>query len=1081
MGKLYLLLAGLVLVVFITPLDAQGIYQFWGTTQEGAESGAGTLFTLKPNGTAQHIKPAFTYPVSGRAPSSQAPTAFDGKLYGLMRYGGMNDDGIIYEYDPATGIFKKLIDLFYHGISHPYSNFVLHNNKMYATSADGGQGYGTIFQFDPVNKTCSKKADFNLQLGTRPHGELTWTNDKFYGLATSAGVTGGGTIFSFDPVGNELEKRYDFSQATGSGPFGSLQLLNNLLWSTTASGGASNKGVIFSFDPDTDEYQKKIDFTNNTGHSPDGGLVLYGTYFYGVTVSGGAFNEGTLYQYDPLLNSIAKRVDMSASNGSRPGGYLCVHNFRLYGITQSGGNYNSGVIFEFNPFNQSYLVKHELTASEGRYSWGGMMDYEDKLYGFTSGGAAFDDGAFYQYDPVTDELENQVEFGSYDLRHPGGNLLYADHRVFGITTGGGPAQDGGIYEYDLETQKYTIRYLFNDAAGDISIVRNSGLTLHTDGKIYGTLPSGGANDGGTLFSFDPSINLFTKLYDFSNSTGINPDGQLVSYNGKLYGVTRAGSNNNLGTLFEYLPTTNELSVRVVIDKNKGEYINGQMVVYNDRFYGTAAAGGTYGYGTIWEYNPVINGFATKYHFEGQPDGQGMQHGLELMDGKLYGVAYGGLNSSGMIFEMIPGATTITPLHQFATQGVRSASSTLLAHNHKLYGYALRGESPVSNSGIFEFDPVTKILVPRTDFFEINGADPSPGRILRAPAMVASGVPGQCETSGGAVIDAANFNEWVPFTNDNGDAIAEIKANGNVLGRVNVKYYVHDADTRKDGNGNIYLDRNITITVDNQPSTPVSLRLYVRKTEFTKLKATPNSGLFTHGQLQVFKNEDECSASLDKPATAVATIPNAWGADYVYEADVTSFSSFYFGKNTISVLPVHILSFTGSNDGTTNKLEWAASCTEAVTFYVERSANGSSFNTIGTVNANASDCGAGFTLTDPDADGSFYYRIRMVEGNTAPTYSSVIFIKRGDVLTLSALVSPNPVAGETIGLLVTSPGNKRVNIAVLDMNGRTATKKSMDIVKGSNRISLPGGGLSNGFYFIRIDDGVKPLTIKFIKK
>ena len=61
---------------------------------------------------------------------------------------------------------------------------------------------------------------------------------------------------------------------------------------------------------------------------------------------------------------------------------------------------------------------------------------------------------------------------------------------------------------------------------------------------------GGANNFGTLFSFDPATNTQVKLIDFNTAQGTNPTGSLIqASNGKLYGMTYGGGSGNYGVIF----------------------------------------------------------------------------------------------------------------------------------------------------------------------------------------------------------------------------------------------------------------------------------------------------------------------------------------------------------------------------------------------------------------------------------------------------------------------------------------------------------------------------------------------------
>jgi hypothetical protein len=346
--------------------------------------------------------------------------------------------------------------------------------------------------------------------------------------------------------------------------------------------------------------------------------------------------------------------------------------------------------------------------------------------------------------------------------------------------------------------------------------------------------------------------------------------------------------------------------------------------------------------------------------------------------------------------------------------------------------------------------------------------------------VAPGDSGTCSITSG-LINSANNNEWVPFTNEYGDAVAEIKANGNNLGRVLIKYYVHDGATRQDANGNIYLNRNLSIEVDNQPATPVSIRLYIRKTEFNSLKATPGSGLFTYGQLQIFKNNDACGNAVLNAATPVPTTPDAWGGDYVYVADVSSFSSFYFAKNTVTVLPITILSFKGIKESVANKLEWKVGCTSDVDFSIERSVNGNTFSSIGIIKAKQSDCNGAFTFSDHTPANRSYYRLKMTEPSGKISYSTIILLDRAERDGITVSLYPNPVRGTQANLQINTHKKTYMQFSIVDATGRTLLKQQVLIDAGTNSFPLPLNNLGAGVYQLVYSVGDKSGVVRFVKQ
>jgi hypothetical protein len=304
-------------------------------------------------------------------------------------------------------------------------------------------------------------------------------------------------------------------------------------------------------------------------------------------------------------------------------------------------------------------------------------------------------------------------------------------------------------------------------------------------------------------------------------------------------------------------------------------------------YGVCVQGGANDLGTIYEYNPAINGITKKFDFS-NATGTYSFGGLTAVNNKLYGTTS---TSGNYLYEFDPANNNYIIRANIHADAGGAESRTTLVYNdetQKLYGVSWLGGA--FHSGIlFEYDVPNMSISKRTDFSPYVGEDPQHMKLEKIPALVAPGDPGNCAMATSENIDASNNNKWVPFINSNGDAVAEINANGNNLGRVRVNFYVHDGATRQK-NGSYYLDRNITITVDNQPATPVSVRLYVRRTEFEKLKNTPGSGINGIGALSVFKNDDACSNTMSASANKLTTNVSTWGGDYVFTTSVNSLLS-----------------------------------------------------------------------------------------------------------------------------------------------------------------------------------------------
>ncbi|MBL0340590.1 MAG: T9SS type A sorting domain-containing protein [Bacteroidetes bacterium] len=104
----------------------------------------------------------------------------------------------------------------------PYGNLIqLSNGKLYGMTRWGGShNSGVIFNFDPSNNSYNKLYDFDSINGAIPYGSLFNASDgKLYGMSRLGGVNNFGVVFSFDPSNNNYIKLHDFDSINGSYPW----------------------------------------------------------------------------------------------------------------------------------------------------------------------------------------------------------------------------------------------------------------------------------------------------------------------------------------------------------------------------------------------------------------------------------------------------------------------------------------------------------------------------------------------------------------------------------------------------------------------------------------------------------------------------------------------------------------------------------------------------------------------------------------------------------------------------------------------------------------------------------------------
>ncbi|MEP7280056.1 MAG: PQQ-dependent sugar dehydrogenase [Bacteroidota bacterium] len=356
--------------------------------------------------------------------------------------------------------------------------------------------------------------------------------------------------------------------------------------------------------------------------------------------------------------------------------------------------------------------------------------------------------------------------------------------------------------------------------------------------------------------------------------------------------------------------------------------------------------------------------------------------------------------------------------------------------------------------------------------------------------VASGTPNTCEDANTININADNANYWVPITDTNSNVIAEINANGNILGNVTTSLFVNSGAVRQQsGTNGLYLDRNITITPQTQPSTAVSIRLYLTKTEFNALKGATNSsgqssGVVNPTDLSIYKNANSCGPALVGTASRITTTNQvAFGANgYVVRADISSFSTFYFA-NTAALLPVHLITFKGSISNDVTKLRWTTEDeTGTKSFTIERSTNSRDFYSIGVVQAGNASGVSEYTYPDSVvgklSSAVVYYRLKMTDADGRFSYSGIVTLYPSTTRGLVTL-HPNPVVN-VVTIEINAAIAENANWQITDATGKTMLQDKIILTKGDNTMDLNLGKLTAGIYYFKISGNNINQAIKLQK-
>lgn len=255
--------------------------------------------------------------------------------------------------------------------------------------------------------------------------------------------------------------------------------------------------------------------------------------------------------------------------------------------------------------------------------------------------------------------------------------LYSTTQAGGAFTNG--HQYGTVFSF-TPSGTMSVLHSFDLASGGIP---NSGLTLGTDGSLYGTTSVGGLGYG-TIFKIT-SNGTFTLLHNLNGSTeGIGPNTPPIQgLDGNFYGTVGNGNNAVFGTFYKMTPA----GVMTVLHTFDGtnRYPRGIVMGTDGNFYGTTV-GNSIGLGTVFRMTP--QGKITILHqFSGTDGSNPIGQLIQANDGNFYGTAKtGGSGAQGVAYKLTP-AGAFTVLHNFANngQGMSPIAGLVQATDGKFYG------------------------------------------------------------------------------------------------------------------------------------------------------------------------------------------------------------------------------------------------------------------------------------------------------------------------------------------------------------------------------------------------------------
>jgi len=459
-------------------VEAGGL--LYGVTRDGGDRtyGYGTLFSVNP--VSGEYRPLHIFseglPAGARLPTGPLALGPDGRLYGVTRFGTDQENGAVYRYDPASGLFAIVHELTTAEGVGPVGPLALDVDGMFYGASAGG----TIFRFDPATNAVTVLYTFHGTDGIQPGPVTIGPDGHLYGTTAYGSQIGApptvfrlrrlaGPAYAFDTLAT-LE-----AQPADSLPLALTAGADGRMYGYTTSGGPAASGTLFRFDlppagppPGPVPLTVVHDFRPTTAFDPSVPASANDGLLYGTTL-GGSTRGGAVYRMDPATGAttIVGDIPGPIAGASRIANSQLVPGADglLYGTSSS----STATAFQ----NRVLRVDPATGAATAAVTTGGSLSTQEVDYNF--------------YSPL--------------VRTPGGTLYGLRYERTGTH----------VFRFDPQANTVT------DVAAS-TLTQVSGLLASSDGQLYvGTVRSflgGGGRIPFLLYDADlQRVNLATSEFE----------------------------------------------------------------------------------------------------------------------------------------------------------------------------------------------------------------------------------------------------------------------------------------------------------------------------------------------------------------------------------------------------------------------------------------------------------------------------------------------------------------------------------------------------------------------------------------
>ncbi len=351
------------------------------------------------------------------------------------------------------------------------------------------------------------------------------------------------------------------------------------------------------------------------------------------------------------------------------------------------------VAFNISFGQYTKLMDFESIANGIYPEYGALISDGTYLYGTTSNGGDESDGVLFKIKRDGTDYQKIYDFTDDISNVPESGVILVDGYLYGTTKYGGAFGFGTVYKIKTDGTDFSIIANFDREVNGSDLIGS----LYYDGAFfYGMAPTGGVNNGGTIYKLSADGSYFTTIMDFniSEEQGNSPNGHLISDGTYLYGMTVGGGSINQGTVFKIKPdgTGYELMMSFTDDPN-GSWGYGSLVYDGSTYlYAMTNNGGEYNRGTIFKIKTDGTGYEKLLDMN-NTDGAQPLGSLVLVGSTLYGLTELGsedFDAKGNMYSIETDGSNFQTLIDFDGDNGAYPYGTLLYEDGAFFGFTKEG-------------------------------------------------------------------------------------------------------------------------------------------------------------------------------------------------------------------------------------------------------------------------------------------------------------------------------------------------------------------------------------------------------